>query len=195
MLKEFEQPVDEKINGEISEAERDALIEAKVEWLQALMDRACTTVKMARVNKLLSKSKTKALYGFLNKINEEIAVADENSADINETLARLEELGNKLKLPTDIKTENIGKLLEEKDAKIFSKNGEIFLGTLDDDRPEQQVLHPVAPEIENAEHQTVPINVSIRRQDKTGRSSRLFGRGRNGSRNDGNRRVEHPANE
>lgn len=199
MLKEtFEQPAGENGNVEISQEERDKSIEEAEERLQALMDRACTTVKMARVNRLISKSRTKALYEFLNGIAEEIAAADENSADINETLARLEALGNKLKLPADIKTENIGKLLEEKDAKIFSrvsKDGEVFLGTLDEDKLERQDAHPDAPEIENIEYQTAPINVSIRHQDKTAKSSRLFGRRRNNSRNDRNHRVGPPANE
>ncbi|MDP3948656.1 MAG: hypothetical protein Q8Q17_01760 [bacterium] len=98
MLKEtFEQPIGTKNEDEMSQEERDGIIEEKEVWLQGFMDRALEKLNSDFEEKLISKEEEGQRYSSLLQINKEIASADEDSKAIDETLTRLEELGNKLR--------------------------------------------------------------------------------------------------
>ncbi len=120
----FEQPVGENGNEEISEAERNKLIEEAEEWLQALMTRATRKLNLAYGNKLISEDDEARLFAFLESVNEKIGAADENSENVNKALARLKELGNLLKLPEDIKKEENSLLVFQKLEEWAKKNEE-----------------------------------------------------------------------
>ncbi len=110
----FEQGVIGDGGLEMPEAMRNELIEEAERSLQILMDRATNKINLAFENKLISEDDEERLYKFLVQINEEIAAADEDSKDINETLIRLKTLSNRLKLPEDIKLEKQEELTLQK---------------------------------------------------------------------------------
>lgn len=100
---------------EFSQEEIERINVAK-ERLQALTDKAATTVGMALENKFIPELDGARLYKFLEKIAEEANDVDnpENGAD--EIVAHLEWLGERVKLPDDTrreKAEGLIKKLEE----------------------------------------------------------------------------------
>lgn len=95
---------------ERSQEEIDRINGAK-ERLQALTDKAATTVGMALENKFIPELDGARLYKFLEKIAEEANDADNSKNGTDEIVTYIEDLCERVKLPGDIRMENDGKFI------------------------------------------------------------------------------------
>ncbi len=106
MLKEvFEQPINSGNESEMSQEERDGLIEEKEVWLQGFMDLALEKLNSDFEKGLINEDIEKKRFESLLQTNEEIASADEKSKNIHETLSRLDEIGSRFERLLGIKEE------------------------------------------------------------------------------------------
>jgi len=87
------------------------------ERLQGLIDKAATTADMAVNNELMPELSGARLRKFLENIAKEANDIETPENSVDEIIAHLEWLGERVKLPGDIKKENIGKVLTEMQEK------------------------------------------------------------------------------
>lgn len=95
-------PANQEMNADENESEKIRAINAYLDYLQRLMERAEEETARAISEELILESDGERLNDFLNNIEREINAVDEKSGTKDEILAKLKAIGERLKLPENI---------------------------------------------------------------------------------------------